>query len=177
MHAWARRIITRLGTQTHRPNFFDVSARSVQQQHKRRSAEINPWRPPQARPPDTHDTAADDAGDEAEQPPARKQPRRTGGGGAWRSHVSRMWRQKITDPVAVKEAWLNRTDAEKLQDAVDGKHATELLTLRVSPPAHPETVPTRVEVIREVKEHAEEPRAGATVLLQEREDGVGIGGG
>ena len=27
-----------------------------------------------------------------------------------------------------------------------------MLTLRVSPPAHPETMPRRVEVIREVKE-------------------------
>ena len=43
----------------------------------------------------------------------------------------------------------------------------KLLTLRVSPPAHPETMPRRVEVIREVGKHTEEQRAGETVLPQE----------
>eukprot|EP00959_Pyramimonas_sp_CCMP1952_P180143 3767213-Pyramimonas_sp.AAC.1 len=43
-----------------------------------------------------------------------------------------------------------------------------LLTLRVSPPApppaHPETMPRGVEVVREVGEHAEQQRVGETVI-------------
>ena len=36
MHAWAHRITKRLGVQTHRPNFYDVSARALVQRMKRR---------------------------------------------------------------------------------------------------------------------------------------------
>ena len=53
----------------------------------------------------------------------------------------------------------------------------EFLTLRVSPPAHPETMPRGVELIREVGEHTEGQRAWETVVPQEGEDGGEIGGG
>ena len=42
------------------------------------------------------------------------------------------------------------------------KRQQEFLTLRVSPPAHPETMPRRVEVIREVGMHTEKQRAGSS---------------
>ena len=47
----------------------------------------------------------------------------------------------------------------------------EFLTLRVSPPAHPETMPRGVELIREVGEHTEGQRAWETVVPQEGENG------
>jgi len=37
--------------------------------------------------------------------------------------------------------------------ALDVRSVVEFLTLRVSPPAHPETVPRRGEVIWDVREH------------------------
>eukprot|EP00959_Pyramimonas_sp_CCMP1952_P454226 9469569-Pyramimonas_sp.AAC.1 len=42
---------------------------------------------------------------------------------------------------------------EKTQ--VGASSVKEFLTLRVSPPAHPVTMPKRMEVIREVREHTE----------------------
>ena len=45
---------------------------------------------------------------------------------------------------------------------------TLFLTLRVTPPAHPETMPRRVALIREVGEHTEEQRAGEAVMPLER---------
>eukprot|EP00959_Pyramimonas_sp_CCMP1952_P089957 1882931-Pyramimonas_sp.AAC.1 len=49
--------------------------------------------------------------------------------------------------------------------------------LRVTPPAHPDTMPTRVALIRDAEEHAVEERAGEAVIPQEGEDGRGNGGG
>eukprot|EP00959_Pyramimonas_sp_CCMP1952_P248087 5185906-Pyramimonas_sp.AAC.1 len=51
---------------------------------------------------------------------------------------------------------------------------SQFLRIYVSPPAHPETTPRRVDVIREVRDLAEEQRAGETVVPQ---DGEEEGGG
>jgi len=44
----------------------------------------------------------------------------------------------------------------------------DLLTLRVSPPAHPETLPRGIEVMRESGEHAGEQRAGEAAIYPKR---------
>ena len=45
---------------------------------------------------------------------------------------------------------------------------TIFLTLRVSPSAHPERMPRRVALIREVQEHAVEQRGGAAAIFRMR---------
>ena len=80
----------------------------------------------------------------------------------------------------VKNARVNIQDAQAvaLEDrTLLDKLKQKFLTLRVTPPAHPETMPRRVALIREVGEHTEEQRAWETVVPQEGEDGGGIGGG
>ena len=54
---------------------------------------------------------------------------------------------------------------------------SKLLTLRVTPPTHPETTPRLVEVIKEAGEHTNKQRAGETIVPQEGEEGGVIGGG
>ena len=50
----------------------------------------------------------------------------------------------------------------------------QFLTLRVSPPAHPETTPRRVALIRGAQEHAMEQRGGGSrYLRKEQEEGGG----
>ena len=50
--------------------------------------------------------------------------------------------------------------APRTSRCANGAAHSKLLTLRVFPPAHPETTPRRVEVVREVGMHTEQQRAG-----------------
>ena len=53
----------------------------------------------------------------------------------------------------------------------------DLLTLRVSPPAHPETLPRGIEVMRQSGEHAGDQKAGEAAIYhipQEEEDVGGV---
>ena len=83
-HAWAKRLTTRLGVQTHRPNFYDVAARSVSQRVKRRASDetlVAIGKPPAL--PVVEDLPEEEAADEGPSEPPVK--RRRGGGGPWRT--------------------------------------------------------------------------------------------
>ena len=124
-HAWTRRVVTRLGAQTTRPNFYDISARCQAQRMKRRAATQGAW------VPRSDDSIGDDisrrihAGDAMEKldqrPPTKV---RRGGGGPWRMHVSRQLQAGFTSFAGHAASYRARGEAHSAQDAIDGAVAT-----------------------------------------------------
>ena len=87
-HAWIRRMCTRVGTQAHRMNFWDVSARSIAHRIKRRDGVVSCLLSSLAsggpRPTDPAPSGAASSG--AHEPPQEdpQGKRHRGGDGAWR---------------------------------------------------------------------------------------------
>ena len=126
-HAWVRRVITRLGTQTHRPNSHSVLCRQFAQRVKRRSAAAEVWNAsdvevavgPEAAPP------CDDAGGgEAAIVPARGR-KRGGGGGQWRLHVGKKIRGGEIHWKQFASSYRARTDEEVAEDEREGRAGAE----------------------------------------------------
>ena len=124
-HACTRRVVTRLGAHTTRPNFYDVLARCQAQRMKRRAATQGAW------VPRSDDSIGDDisrrihAGDAMEKldqrPPTKV---RRGGGGPWRMHVSRQLQAGVPSFADHAASYRARGEAHKAQDAIDGAAAT-----------------------------------------------------
>ena len=127
-HAWARRVITRLGTQTHRPNEYDVSARCFVQRLKRRAAHVADLAAGLQRPllpanlPEPAAPAAD-PDEERDQPPRKRG--KPGGGGAWRAHVSKSLRAGETNWGTISADFKARDDAAMQADLEDGAAGTD----------------------------------------------------
>jgi hypothetical protein len=124
-HAWVRRVATKLGSQAKRPDLLDVAARSVAQRTKRQSKTFSTWGAgstfpePRERPRDASGAAGSgDAG------PAPKH--RRGGGGEWRSFVSRQFRAGLTDQTMNAQLYAERTPEERLADQERGALGTAM---------------------------------------------------
>ena len=123
-HAWSRRVATRLGTQAKRPTQHDMFARHVAQRLKRRSARCEVWRPSGDPSADAPDASADT--DKAEHgTPKQRKRKSSGGGGAWRAHVSKMLKGGEQDFHRISSCFRDRTEGEVAADAEAGRAATE----------------------------------------------------
>ena len=124
-HAWSRRVTTRLGTQAQRPAQHDVFGRQVAQRLKRRSAHAEIWRPGGGAETSTTPTAGADASDSRTDSGSRRKRPNSGGGGAWRSHLSKKLKAGITDFSEISASYRSRTEEEIAADAEAGRVATE----------------------------------------------------
>ena len=125
-HAWSRRVSTRLGTQSKRPTQHDMFARHVAQRMKRRSARAKVWMPRGDLSTDA--AAASTDADEAEPATLGRRKRKrenTGGGGAWRSHVSKMLKSGEKYFTQISSSYRARAEEEVAADEEDGRAATE----------------------------------------------------
>ena len=123
-HAWTRRVVSRLGVQTHRPSYYDVSARCFAHRSKRRAADQAPWM--DGTPsivPQTLGILSAQAGDEggACERPAK---RARGGGGAWRAHVSASLKAGQKDFKAIGDSYHSRSESAVQEDLEEGQAAT-----------------------------------------------------
>ena len=124
-HAWWRRVIARLGTQTHRPNVYDVAGRCFAQRVKRREGEAEDWREGGQRDQSGRDDAGDgDGGSHAPEEQARTKTKR-GGGGAWRAHVSKRLRAGLSDFKAIAEEYHTRSAEDVASGSHEGAQGTE----------------------------------------------------
>ena len=132
-HAWWRRLCTKLGTQTHRPNFMDICARAMTSRQCARDAYSGPLRTTTAEATvGAHGGMLDSgqvAGDEVEAGGSR----RRGGGGAWRAFVYEKFRQGRSDLAAIATAYRSRSEQE-VQDCLRIGHAATQLH-RIGQPA------------------------------------------
>lgn len=125
-HAWSRRVVQKLGTQTHRPNFFDVSARCVAKRVKRRSAQQAIWAtglPPLLAASSGHSLELPKKVRTEDGAPLQKRAR--GGGGPWRAHCSREFRAGASDLKEVRARYDQRTPEQVEADEAEGRAATE----------------------------------------------------
>ena len=117
-HSWTKRIAIKLGAQTKRPNLYDVSARHLAQKIKKKNRMFEEWVPagPSQAPPSEE---ADAAG---EMPEAK---RRRGGGGAWRSYVSKQFREGETSFSEIAQGYKDLDDDEMAAHVAAGAEATD----------------------------------------------------
>jgi hypothetical protein len=119
-HAWVRRMLVKRSSQTHRMHFFDASSRTFAHRVQARSMGECEWLRGEA--PTEAQQAGHDAA-QAEDAPARRRPRR-GGGGEWRAYVSRQMRAGVRSFEEMGRSYALRTEAERQHDRQVGAAAT-----------------------------------------------------
>lgn len=132
-HAWTRRVVTRLGTQTNRPAAADVFARHVAQRLKRRTTQNDMWHSmgePSEGEPAGGGGGADAAGDSSG---GGQVKRKRGGGGAWRAHCSKKMRAGERLPGGgFAASYRSRTEDEIAEDGEAGERATRAHRLNLA---------------------------------------------
>ena len=118
-HARVKRLVTRIGTMSHRPNFYDVSALQATHRLRKRDEDRSVWganlpSAQCARAPEGTELAAT----------SRRQQRRRGGGGAWRAHASKKLREGASMS-SLGGSYRARTDGEIANDQRAGNRATQ----------------------------------------------------
>ena len=122
-HAWARRFLVRRGTQTHRPNFLDLSSSVLSHRCRCRREEWQLFS--KTEQPAKAPTGSSDSkrlrGHQAKEQPVKK---RRGGGGAWRAFVSRNFRDGRMDIAELAKEYNMRSAAEVEADRQAGSLAS-----------------------------------------------------
>lgn len=119
-HAWMRRLATRLGVQTHRPNMRDLAARAFINRASKRTD--SSWRVP-ARGDEAGGVQSEEEEEESEGPPEPPPTERGQGPWAYRAHVSRYWRRGVRGQEVIAAAWANRSEEQQQRDNEEGAAA------------------------------------------------------